>query len=44
MAGSTGYDVVCQAGSTLQRFIEAAYQKLDKAKLPNWNNLDPDVS
>jgi putrescine transport system substrate-binding protein len=42
MAGKTGYDVVCQAGSTLQRFFNA-YQKLDKAKLPNWKNLDPDV-
>ncbi|MGE0212679.1 MAG: polyamine ABC transporter substrate-binding protein [Parvibaculaceae bacterium] len=44
LAGSTGYDVVLQAGSTLQRFIEAGtYQKLDKSKLPNWKNLDPEL-
>lgn len=42
MAGKTGYDVVVHAGSTLQRFYNA-YQKLDKAKLPNWKNLDPEV-
>ena len=42
LAGSSGYDVVIQAGSTLERFIEAkVYQPLDKSKLPNWANLDP---
>ena len=44
MAGKTGYDVVLHSGSTLQRFVEAeAYQKLDKAQLPNWKNLDPEI-
>ena len=44
MAGKSGYDVVLQSGSTLQRFLEAkAYQKLDKAQLPNWKNLDTDI-
>ena len=44
LAGSTGYDVVLHAGSTLERFVESkAFQKLDKAKLPNWKNLDPAI-
>src|SRR5262245_52424342 len=31
LAGRTGYDVVLQSGSTLERFVEAGvYQKLDK--------------
>ena len=31
-------------GSTLQRFVEAGvFQKLDKSKLPNWTNLDPEI-
>ncbi|HUQ36902.1 MAG TPA: polyamine ABC transporter substrate-binding protein [Aestuariivirga sp.] len=42
MAGRTGFDVVAQAGSTLQRFNEAkVYQPLDRSKLTNWGNLDP---
>lgn len=44
LAGSTGYDAVIQAGSTLERFVEAKiYQPLDKAKLPLMSNLDPDI-
>ena len=44
LAGKTGYDVILQAGSTLERFVEAnVFQKLDKSKLPNWKNLDPGI-
>jgi putrescine transport system substrate-binding protein len=42
LAGSSGYDVVIQAGSTIERFNEAkTYQALDRSKLTNWGNLDP---
>ena len=42
LAGSSGFDCVIQAGSTLERFTEAkVYQPLDRSKLPNWVNLDP---
>jgi len=42
LAGSSGFDVVIQAGSTLERFTEAkVYQPLDRSKLTNWGNLDP---
>ncbi|CAG0908868.1 unnamed protein product, partial [Darwinula stevensoni] len=44
LAGSTGYDVVDQAGIELPRFIKAnVYDKLDKTKLPGWANLDLEV-
>jgi putrescine transport system substrate-binding protein len=44
LAGSTGYDVVVMAGITLPNFIKAGvYQKIDRAKLPGWKNLDPAV-
>jgi putrescine transport system substrate-binding protein len=44
LAGKTGYDVVLQSGQNLPRFIQAGvYQKLDKSKLPNWKNLDPEI-
>ena len=44
LAGSTGYDVVDMAGISLQRFVAAGiYQKLDKSKLPNSKNLDPEI-
>lgn len=44
LAGSTGYDVVLQSGIKLPQMIKAGvYQKLDKAKLTNWNNLDPEI-
>ena len=36
LAGSTGYDVVDPGRSTLPRFIERSFRKLDKSKLPNW--------
>jgi putrescine transport system substrate-binding protein len=44
LAGSTGYDVVDMSGMEMPRFIKAGiYQKLDRAKLPSWGNLDPEV-
>ena len=44
LAGSTGYDVVDMAGYSMPEFLAVnIYQKLDKSKLPNWKNLDPDI-
>lgn len=44
LAGSTGYDLVVPTGFFLARQIEAGiFQPLDKAKLPNWANLDPEL-
>ena len=44
LAGSSGYDVVLQAGLGLPRMVKAnVYQKLDKSKLDNWKNLDPEI-
>ena len=44
LAGSTGYDVVLQSGLSLHQFIKAGvYQKLDRAKLTGWGNLDPAI-
>jgi putrescine transport system substrate-binding protein len=44
LAGSTGYDVVVPTGFFLGRQIEAGlFQPLDKSKIPNWGNLDPDL-
>ena len=43
-AGNTGYDVVVPTSNFLGKQIEAGiHQKLDKSKLPNWKNLDPDL-
>ena len=40
LAGSSGYDVVVPSGTFLQRQIMAgAFQKLDKSKLPNLDNM-----
>jgi putrescine transport system substrate-binding protein len=40
LAGSTGYDVVVPSGTFLGRQIEAGvFQKLDKSKLPNLDNM-----
>jgi len=40
LAGGSGYDVVVPSGTFLQRQITAgAFQKLDKAQLPNIGNL-----
>ena len=44
LAGSTGYDVILHSGLALHKFIKAgSYQKLDRAKLTGWGNLDPDI-
>ena len=40
LAGGTGYDVVVPTGTFLQRQIQAGvFQKLDKSKLPNLDNM-----
>ena len=44
LAGSTGYDVVLMNGMGLPKMVGAGvYQKLDRAKLTNWGNLDPGI-
>lgn len=45
LAGSTGYDVVVPSSSFLARQIKAGvFQKLDKSKLPNLKNMDPEIA
>ena len=45
LAGRTGYDVVVPSASFLARQVKAnIYQKLDKSKLPNLKNMDPDIT
>jgi putrescine transport system substrate-binding protein len=45
LAGKSGYDVVVPSGYFLQRQITAGvFQKLDKAKLPNLENVWPDIA
>ncbi|MNF70461.1 Putrescine-binding periplasmic protein precursor [compost metagenome] len=42
LAGRSGYDVVVPSNHFLGKQIKAgAFQKLDRAQLPNWDNLDP---
>jgi len=42
LAGNSGYDVVVPTSTFLRRQIPAGvYRPLDRAKLPNWDNLDP---
>jgi putrescine transport system substrate-binding protein len=44
LAGSTGYDIVVPTANFLERQVQAgAFQKLDKSKLPNLKNVDPDI-
>jgi len=44
LAGNTGYDVVVPSASFLERQIKAGvFRKLDRSKLSNWGNLDPEV-
>ena len=44
LAGHTGYDVVVPTGDFLERQIKVGvFQKLDKSKLPNLVNMDPDI-
>jgi len=42
LAGRSGYDLVVPSNHFLGKQIKAgAFQKLDRALLPNWDNLDP---
>ena len=44
LAGSSGYDVVVPSNPFLAKQIKAGvFQKLDKSKLSNWDNLDKDL-
>jgi len=44
LTGHSGYDVVVPSASFLERQIQAGlFQKLDKSKLPNLKNMDPDI-
>ena len=44
LAGGSGYDVVVPTSQFLQRQIAAGvYQPLDKSKLPNLENMDPEL-
>jgi len=44
LAGNSGYDVVVPTSQFLKRQIAAGvYQPLDKSKLPNLANMDPDL-
>ena len=44
LAGGSGYDVVSASNNFFSREIKAGvYRRLDKARLPNWKNLDPQV-
>ncbi|MFV1941696.1 MULTISPECIES: polyamine ABC transporter substrate-binding protein [Pseudomonas] len=44
LAGKSGYDVVVPSNSFLAKQIKAGvYQTLDRNKLPNWKNLDPQL-
>ena len=44
LAGSTGYDLVVPTANFLARQIQAGiFTELDKSKLPNWGNLDPQL-
>jgi putrescine transport system substrate-binding protein len=44
VAGRTGYDVVVPGSHFAKTQIEAGLlQKLDRSKLPNWKNLDPEL-
>ena len=42
LTGNSGYDLVVPTNTYLDTEIKAGvFQKLDKAKLPNWQHLDP---
>jgi putrescine transport system substrate-binding protein len=44
LAGNTGYDIVVPSASFVARQIKAGiFQPLDKSRLPNYKNLDPEV-
>jgi len=44
LTGKSGYDVVVPSTHYAARQLEGGlFQKLDKAKIPNWQYLDPDI-
>lgn len=44
MAGDSGYDIVVPSQDYFSREIKAgAFERLDRSKLANWNNLDPQM-
>ena len=44
LAGKAGYDLVFPSGNFLAQQISAGiFRPLDRAKLPNWKNLDPTI-
>ncbi len=44
LAGKSGYDIVVPSNNFLAKQIKAGvYLELDKSKLPNWKNLNPDL-
>jgi len=44
LAGQSGYDIVVPSNNFLAKQIKAkVYQPLDKAQLPNWQNLNKDL-
>ena len=44
LAGNTGYDVVVPSANFVARQIQAGiFQTLDRTKLPNYKNLDPEI-
>lgn len=45
LAGSTGYDIVVPSAAFLERQIKAGvFQKLDRSRLPNLKNQDPEIT
>lgn len=44
LTGHSGYDVVVVSGDELGRLARTpVFRELDRAQLPNWGNLDPEV-
>jgi putrescine transport system substrate-binding protein len=44
LAGSSGYDLVVPSAYFLARQVQAGiFTELDRAKIPNWKNLDPSL-
>ena len=43
MAGSTGFDWWYRPQVSERQLTAGVFQPLDKSKLPNWKNLDPEV-
>lgn len=44
LTGNSGYDVVVPSSTSLAQLIKAgALEELDRSKLPNWKNLDPEL-